>query len=63
MRKGIDNVIGVVGGPACQALAGPIFGVITIYNTVISLNKSESHLKKPLVSFFFNFGDFLVCGM
>ena len=40
-------IIGVAGSPAGQALARPIFGAITIHNTVINSNKSESHSKKP----------------
>ena len=39
--------IGVAGGPAGQALAGPIFRAVTIRNTLISWNKLESHSKKP----------------
>ena len=34
-------------GQTDQALAWPIFWAITIHNTVISLNKLESHSKKP----------------
>ena len=39
--------IGVAGGLVGQVLARPIFSAILVHNNSISLNTSESHLKKP----------------